>query len=110
MIHPTRRRRWSPSRLDTNTDDSGQQPNHGMGPSLMLLLQSFLTSFLDLPDLADTAQRFAVSAIHRGCARMRVWARMLVRSELWRSLISSHPRIAAINTGVLRTATARFRL
>src|SRR3954451_14536094 len=40
------------SRLDTNTDDSGQQPNHGVGPGLRLLLQSFLTSFLDLPDLA----------------------------------------------------------
>jgi hypothetical protein len=26
------------SHLDTNTDDSGQQPNHGMGASLMLLL------------------------------------------------------------------------
>ena len=41
------------SRFDTNTDDSGQQPNHGVGPGLRLLLQSFLTSFLDLPDLAD---------------------------------------------------------
>jgi len=41
------------SRLDTNTDDSGQPPNHGVGPGLRLLLQSFLTSVLDLPDLAD---------------------------------------------------------
>src|SRR6201981_661133 len=41
------------SRLDTNTDDSGQPPNHGVGPGLRLLLQSFLTSFLDLPELAD---------------------------------------------------------
>src|SRR5438128_10337595 len=41
------------SRLDTNTDDSGQQPNLGVELRLMLLLQSFLTSFLDLPDLAD---------------------------------------------------------
>ena len=41
------------SRLDTNTDDPGQQPNHGVVPGLRLLLQSFLTSFLDLPDLAD---------------------------------------------------------
>src|SRR4029077_13696687 len=41
------------SRLDTNADDSGQQPDHGVGPGLRLLLQSFLTSFLDLPDLAD---------------------------------------------------------
>ncbi len=36
------------SRLDTNTDDTGQQPNLGVEPRLMLLLQSFLTSFLDL--------------------------------------------------------------
>ena len=26
------------SRLDTNTDDSRQQPNHGVGPGLRLLL------------------------------------------------------------------------
>jgi hypothetical protein len=26
------------SGLDANTDDSGQQPNHGVGPGLMLLL------------------------------------------------------------------------
>ena len=36
------------SRLDTNTDDPGQPPNHGVGPGLRLLLQSFLTSVLDL--------------------------------------------------------------
>src|SRR5438874_6025698 len=41
------------SRFDTNTDDSGQPPNHGVGPGLRLLLQSFLTSVLDLSDLAD---------------------------------------------------------
>src|SRR6516225_5226631 len=41
------------SRLDTNTADSGQPPNHGVGPSLRLLLQSFLTSCLDFSDLAD---------------------------------------------------------
>src|SRR5260370_5968679 len=41
------------SSLDTNTDDSGQQPNDRVGPALRLLLQSVLTSFLDLPDLAD---------------------------------------------------------
>src|SRR5438105_5574157 len=41
------------SRLDTNTDDSGQPPNHGVGPGLRLLLQSCLTSFLDFSDLAD---------------------------------------------------------
>src|ERR1700745_3778775 len=41
------------SRLDTNTDDSGQPPNHCLGPSLRLLLQSFLTSVLDFFDLAD---------------------------------------------------------
>src|ERR1700719_2769466 len=41
------------TRLDTNTNDPGQPPNHGVGPGLRLLLQSFLTSVLDLPDLAD---------------------------------------------------------
>src|SRR6478736_1362709 len=41
------------SRLDTNTNDPGQPPNHGVGPGLRLLLQSFLTSVLDFSDLAD---------------------------------------------------------
>jgi hypothetical protein len=41
------------SRFDTNTDDPGQQPNHGVWLRLGLLLQSFLTSRLDLLDLAD---------------------------------------------------------
>ena len=41
------------SRLDTNTDDAGQPPNHGVGPGLVLLLQSFLTSSLDPSDPAD---------------------------------------------------------
>src|SRR6476659_5663207 len=41
------------SRFDTNTNDSGQQPNHGVGPALSLLLESLLASFLDLSDLAD---------------------------------------------------------
>ena len=36
------------SRLDTNTDNSGEPPNHGVGPRLRLPLQSFLTSVLDL--------------------------------------------------------------
>jgi hypothetical protein len=40
-------------RFDTNTNDSGQQPNHGVRPGLRLPLRSFLTSFLDLSDLAD---------------------------------------------------------
>src|SRR5438477_11579225 len=40
------------SGFDTNTDDSGQPPNHGVGPGLRLLLQSFLTSVLDFSDLA----------------------------------------------------------
>ena len=70
------------SRFDTNTNDSGQQPNHCVGPGLRLLLQSFLTSFLDLPDLADNKaqprhvalqlgqgvwrQRYALRGVH-GC-------------------------------------------
>jgi hypothetical protein len=40
------------SRFDTNTDDAGQPPNHGVEPGLMLL-ESFLTSCLDFSDLAD---------------------------------------------------------
>src|SRR6201993_1940166 len=41
------------SRLDTTPDDAGQPPNHGVVPGLRLLLQLFLTSVLDLFDLAD---------------------------------------------------------
>jgi hypothetical protein len=40
-------------RFNTDPDDPSQQLNHGVRPGLRLLLQSFLTSFLDLPDLAD---------------------------------------------------------
>src|ERR1700730_4321061 len=70
------------SRFDTNTNDSGEQPNHGVGRGLRLLLQSFLASFLDLPDLADDKaqprhvalqlgqgvrrQRYALRGVH-GC-------------------------------------------
>src|SRR5207245_5490254 len=41
------------SRFDANADDPSQESNHGVWPALSLLLQSFLTSLLDLPDLAD---------------------------------------------------------
>src|ERR1700694_2766096 len=40
-------------RFNTDANDPSQQPNHGVWPGLRLLLQSFLTSFLDLPNLAD---------------------------------------------------------
>src|SRR5207245_4168932 len=41
------------SRFNADADDPSQVPNHGVWPGLSLLLQSFLTSLLDLPDLAD---------------------------------------------------------
>src|SRR6266436_3084829 len=61
------------SRLDTNTDDSGQPPNHGVGPGLRLLLQSFLTSVLDLSDLAaNKAQpRHVALQLRQGIWRQR---------------------------------------
>jgi hypothetical protein len=40
-------------RFNADADNPSQLPNHGVWPALKLLLQSFLTSFLDLPDLAD---------------------------------------------------------
>jgi hypothetical protein len=49
------------SRFGTNTDDSDQLPNDGVGPGLSLLLQSFLTSVLDLSDLASTKPSRAIS-------------------------------------------------
>src|SRR4051794_18955215 len=60
-------------RLDANTDDAGQPPNHGVGPGLMLLLQSFLTSFLDLPDLADdkAQPRHVALQLGQGVRRQR---------------------------------------
>src|SRR5271165_4903881 len=60
------------SRLDTNTDDSGEQPNHGVGADLRLLLQSFLTSVLDLPDLADNKAQPRHVALQLG---QGVWRR-----------------------------------
>src|SRR5438270_5769604 len=61
------------SRLDTNTDDSGQPPNHCLGPSLRLLLQSFLTSVLDFFDLADneTQPRHVALQLGQGVWRQR---------------------------------------
>jgi len=41
------------SRFNADADDPSHEPNHGVWPGLRLLLQSFLTSLLDLPDLAD---------------------------------------------------------
>src|SRR5260370_23137311 len=77
------------SRFDTNTDGPSQPPNHGVGPGFRLLLQSFLTSFLDLPDLADdkaqprhvalqlgqyiSRQRRALWGVHR-CKTLRCLA------------------------------------
>src|ERR1700751_2894090 len=74
------------SRLDTNPDDAGQPPNHGVVPGLRLLLQLFLTSFLDFSDLADDKaqprhvalqlgqgvwrQRHALRGVH-GCQTLR---------------------------------------
>jgi hypothetical protein len=40
-------------RFNADADNPSQLPNHGVWPGLRLLLQSFLTSLLDLPDLAD---------------------------------------------------------
>src|SRR3984893_15750183 len=61
------------SRLDTNTNDPGEPPNHGVWPGLRLLLQSFLTSFLDLPDLADnkTQPRHVALQLGQGVWRQR---------------------------------------
>src|SRR5216683_7409921 len=38
------------SRFNANADDPSHEPNHCVWPGLRLLLQSFLTSLLDLPD------------------------------------------------------------
>src|SRR6201993_5286386 len=61
------------SRLDTTPDDAGQPPNHGVVPGLRLLLQLFLTSVLDLFDLADNkAQpRHVALQLNQGVWRQR---------------------------------------
>src|SRR6202022_2135066 len=41
------------SRFNADADDPSHLPDHGVRPGFRLLLQSFLTSLLDLPDLAD---------------------------------------------------------
>src|SRR6202047_2060492 len=41
------------SRFHANADDPSYESNHSVWPGLSLLLQSFLPSLLDLPDLAD---------------------------------------------------------
>src|SRR3984893_4377951 len=49
------------SRFNADADNPSQLPNHGVWPGLRLLLQSFLTSFLDLPDLLTTKPSRATS-------------------------------------------------
>src|ERR1700736_4478191 len=41
------------SRFNANADDPSYESNHSVWPGLSLLLQSFLSSLLDLPDVAD---------------------------------------------------------
>src|SRR6202040_652129 len=41
------------SRFKADADDPSHLPDHGVRPGFRLLLQSFLTRLLDLPDLAD---------------------------------------------------------
>src|SRR3954447_23839035 len=41
------------SRFNADADNPSHLPDHGVRPGFSLLLQSFLTSLLDLPDLAD---------------------------------------------------------
>src|ERR1700730_5065581 len=73
------------SRFNADADNPSQLPNHGVWPGLRLLLQSFLTSFLDLPDLADN------KAQPRHVAR----AQLLVRCNGKLAVIECRPRYTA---------------
>src|SRR6185437_13539762 len=77
------------SRFNADADDPSHLPDHGVRPGFSLLLQSFLTSLLDLPDLADdkaqprhialqlgqyiSRQRHALWGVHR-CKTLRCLA------------------------------------
>src|SRR5580704_11195783 len=60
-------------RFNADADDPSQVPHHGVWPGLGLLLQSFLTSLLDLLDLAnDGAQpRYIALQLGRDIRRQR---------------------------------------
>jgi hypothetical protein len=64
--------RESTSWTNADPDDPSQQPNHGVWPGLRLLLQSFLTSLLDLLDLADDEPSRAMSRCN---SAETLWAR-----------------------------------
>jgi hypothetical protein len=59
--------------LNANADDPSQVPYHGVWPGLGLLLQSFLTSLLDLLDLADdeAQPRYIALQLGRDIRRQR---------------------------------------
>src|SRR6202011_5267261 len=77
------------SRFNADADHPSHLPDHGVRPGFSLLLQSFLTSLLDLPDLADdkaqprhvalqlgqyiSRQRRALWGVHR-CKTLRCLA------------------------------------
>src|SRR3984893_1952108 len=65
------------SRFNANADDPSYESNHGVWPGLSLLLQSFLSSLLDLPDLADDEAQPRHVALQLG---QGVWRQ---RRALW---------------------------
>src|ERR1700730_10170142 len=91
------------SRLDTNTDDSGQQPNHGVGSRLRLLLQSFPTSVLDLSDLADNKAQPRHVALQLGhgirTGRAAAW-----RRPSWLEPVHRLMQSAIVGSSTLMTA------
>ena len=67
------------SRLDTNTDDSGQQPNHGMGASLMLLLPDYLANAGGVIDLHQETIDDQPDAVLASVARIGAITRDVLR-------------------------------
>src|ERR1700724_3871141 len=65
------------SRFKADADDPSHLPDHGVRPGFRLLLQSFLTRLLDLPDLADNKAQPRHVALQLG---QGVWRQ---RNALW---------------------------
>src|SRR4030088_1951761 len=69
------------SRFNADADDPSHEPNHGVWPGLRLLLQSFLTSLLDLPDLADDKAQPRHIALQLG---QYIWRQRRALRGAWR--------------------------
>src|SRR6202045_4739478 len=89
------------SRFNADADDPSHLPDHGVRPGFSLLLQSFLTRLLDLPDLADdkAQPRHVALQLGQGVWRQRHALRGVYRCKTLRCLAQGGFEIAHAEPG-----------